>query len=245
MFSAAPISSTPEQSLFWAFVSLILRFPIGIVIDRIITMSSFLSPKTKKDKWNFSLVLWRSSQLYVCSFAYTLLSLSTGTQTAWRAFRQDGDNTMWSSFRVSNDEIGKARQNMSKMKSCFSIDYMQTLYIYCRLQVLKFYISLTLPDVITTYLAAFLFLVQIFCLFYSIAVSNAQNGSYILTSIIVCGLNIFLVSDIALLLMPALSDWIGRPPRLEYVFAILSTIIITSLLMAHTLHNIVYYLTVV
>jgi len=245
VFSAAPVSQNPEESLGWAFVSLILRFPIGIVTDRIINMSSFLSPKTKKDQWNFSMVLWRSSQLFVCSWAYTLLSVTTGTQTAWNAFRFDGDNTMWSSYRVSNDEVTKARKNMAQMKSCCSFDYLQAVYIYYRLHVLSFLLAFTMPDILTKWLAAFIFCLQMGCIFISVAFTNAHNASYILTSIIVCSLNIFLVADIALLLMPSLTKIIGRPARLEYLFAILSGVIIGSLLISHQLPSINYLLKVV
>lgn len=48
----------------------------AILTDRIVNMCKFLSLKT--EEWNFAMVLWRSSQLYSASFAYTLLSLMTG-----------------------------------------------------------------------------------------------------------------------------------------------------------------------
>jgi len=244
IFSAAPISGTVQQSLTWAFVSLILRLPIGIITDRIIAMATFLSPKTKRDQWNFSMVLWRSSQLFVCSFAYTLLSLINGTQTAYRARFKDGDNTMWSSFRVSSDELAKAKKKMSKARSCFSQEYFDAFYAYYRLQLLRLYLSFNMPDVITTYLAAFLFMMQFTMIFISVAVTNVRKPSYILTSIIVCSLNVFLVSDIAFLLMPSFENIIGRPARLEYVFGILSTVIIISLLINHSIHSIQYYIKV-
>ena len=239
------MSQNPEESLGWAFISLILRFPIGIVTDRIINMSSFLSPKTKKDQWNFSMVLWRSSQLFVCSWAYTFLSFVMGSQTAWSAFRFDGDNTMWSSYRVSNDEVTKARKNMANMKSCFSFDYLQAVYIYYRLHVVSFLLAFQMPDILTKWLAAFLFCLQIGCMFGSIAFFNAHNPSYILTTIIVCSLNLFLTADIALLLMPSLTKIIGRPARLEYLFGILSVIIVCSLVLSHKLPGINYLLKVV
>jgi hypothetical protein len=187
------------------------------------------------------MVLWRSSQLFVCSWAYTLLSVIIGTQSAYKAKFNDGDNTMWSSFRVSNDEIGKARKNMRNVESCFSSEYFNASYAYFRLQTLKFLISFQMPDVITTWLAAFLFMLQMSCIFVSIALTNVHQASYILTTCIVCGLNIFLVSDIAFLLVPSFAHLIGRPARLEYVFAILSSIIIISLLISHSLNGIGYY----
>ena len=51
--------------------------------DRIVNMCRFLSLKT--DDWNYSMVLWRSSQLYSCSFAYSTLSIITGTGNAFKA----------------------------------------------------------------------------------------------------------------------------------------------------------------
>ena len=51
--------------------------------DRIVNMCRFLSLKT--DDWNYSMVLWRSSQLYSCSFMYSTLSIITGTGNAFKA----------------------------------------------------------------------------------------------------------------------------------------------------------------
>ena len=206
-------------------------------------MASFLSPKTKKDQWNFSMVLWRSSQLFVCSFAYTLLSLINGTQTAYRARFKDGDNTMWSSFRVSSDEVTKLRKKLQK-STCFTKEYFEAAFAYYRIQLLRVYLSFNMPDVITTWLAMFLFMMQFVMIFISVAVQNVHKPSYILTSIIVCSLNMFLVADIAFLLFPKFSDVIGNPPRLEYLFGILSTVIIVSLIINHSIHHIGYYIKV-
>jgi len=177
----------------------------------------------------------------VCSFAYTLLSVIIGTQSAYRAKFKDGDNTMWSSFRVSSDQIGKAYKDMKKVKSCFSKEYISAVYTYYSLQFLRFRYSFLMPDVLTTYMATFLFTLQLVCIFVSVAVTNASKPSYIFTTIVVCGVNTFLVTDIAMLLMPFLGTIIGRPARLEYVFAILSAIIIISLLMNQTIHKFSYY----
>ena len=97
--------------------------------DRLVNMCRFLSIKT--DKWNYSMVLWRSSQLYSCSFAYATLSVITGTTNAFRAKfldRYDGacdfsycdcrDLTMWSSFRVSDAAYMMAWDKVSKATLC-------------------------------------------------------------------------------------------------------------------------------
>jgi hypothetical protein len=152
---------------------------------------------------------------------------------------------MWSSYRVSNDEVTKARKAMAQMKSCCSFDYLQAVYIYYRLHVLSFLLAFTMPDIVTKWLAASLFFLQIACIFVSVAFTNVRNSSYILTTIIVCSLNVFLVADIALLLMPGITKIIGRPARLEYLFAILSFVIVGSLIFSHHMPSINYILKIV
>lgn len=99
-YNEVPLSQSITRSLFWGFAALLLRAPPAIMTDRIVNMCRFLSLKT--DDWNYSMVLWRSSQLYSCSFAYSLLSIITGTGNAFKAKFFDKDLTMWSSFRVSD-----------------------------------------------------------------------------------------------------------------------------------------------
>lgn len=72
------------------------------------------------------------------------------------------------------------------------------------------------------WLAAGLLLLQFVCIAYSLGVVNYGNTPFILITIIVCGLNVSLTADIALLLSPSLSSLLGRPLRPEYGFAILS-----------------------
>lgn len=238
--SNAPMSASSNQALTWAFVSLVLRLPTGIITDRMINQARFLMPKTVQDQWNFNLVLWRSSQLYVCSFAYTLLSVISGTRAAFRAKFYDGDNTFWSSFRISDDIIAKARAKLAKIE-LFSHEYLSTLKHYLSLELQKFVNSFTQPDAVTTWLAVGLYLYQIFCIVVSITFTNKRSASYILTTLIVCGLNIFLVTDIAMLLFPGMADVLGRPVRLEYMFGILSGIVVLSLLWADTLQSTKYF----
>jgi hypothetical protein len=71
--------------------------------------------------------------------------------------------------------------------------------------------------------------------------TNKTNAAFILATIIVCGLNIFLVTDIAMLLFPALGDVLGRPVRLEYMFGILSFIVIMSLVYSDTISPVGYF----
>ena len=58
--------------------------PQALMADRLAVMCRFLSPETVD--WNYNMVLWRSSQLYSCSFAYTLLSLFSGKRASQSTF---------------------------------------------------------------------------------------------------------------------------------------------------------------
>lgn len=109
-YNEVPLSQSIERSLFWGFAAILLRAPPAMMTDRIVNMCRFLSLKT--DDWNYSMVLWRSSQLYSCSFAYTLLSIITGTGNAFKAKFFDKDLTMWSSFRVSDAAFTAVRQSI-------------------------------------------------------------------------------------------------------------------------------------
>lgn len=73
--------------------------------DHMIVITRFLSKETRD--WNYNMTLWRSSQLFACSFAYTALSVITGTVNAVRLTFFHRDLTMWSSFRVSNQVLTK------------------------------------------------------------------------------------------------------------------------------------------
>ena len=99
--------------------------------DRIVNMCRFLSLKT--DDWNYSMVLWRSSQLYSCSFAYSLLSIITGTGNAFKAKFLDRDLTMWSSFRVSDAAFTAALNKILNADSYCSLSMITYLFDYVSL----------------------------------------------------------------------------------------------------------------
>jgi hypothetical protein len=241
--SNAPLSSSAEQSLTWAFITLILRMPVGVITDRIVAMSQFLAPKTVEDKWNYNMVLWRSSQLYVCSSAYTLLSIISGTKTAFMAAFFDGDNTMWSSYRISQDQLAKARNEMKTFGACpyFNFRYHMAVYYYLRLNVQAFSVAIGMPDVLTTYFVMMIIAFQLVCIFASVQVTNKRNASMILVTVVICAFNFALTVDIALLLMPFLQNRVGRPVRLEYVFATISTALIISLICAGNIMSLDYW----
>jgi uncharacterized membrane-anchored protein len=134
---------------------------------------------------------------------------------------------------VSSDQLSKEKNKIKEALFC-SVEFFSAIYSYLKLLWLGLIAALSMPDVLTKWLAASLFLLQITCLIASICFINAENLNYLLISIIVTGLNTFLVMDIALLLMPALSNLLGRPIRPEYAFATLSIVIIVALIYNHT-----------
>lgn len=237
------MSASQNQSLTWAYISLILRLPIGVITDRIIALAKFLSPKTVDDKWNYNMVLWRSSQLYVCSFAYTALSIWVGTRTAFRAMFFDGDNTMWSSYRVSDSDINKAREKMKQFgKSwCISFEFYLAMYFYNKLQVQKIIAALSMPDVLTKYFVLFVLLYQVMCVIASVNYTNKKDAGYILVTLVICTFNFILTVDIALLLMPQFEVYVGRPVRLEYVFGFISFVLVATLVVTGQLEKFEYY----
>ena len=126
-----PLASTPGRALFWMFAALIIRYPTAVMTDHVITMTRFLSIRTKD--WNYNMTLWRSSQLYACSFAYTVLSIITGTINAVRACFLNRDLTMWASFRVSNQAFDKAWRDVVSCQSKCSWEFVAAVRTYAGL----------------------------------------------------------------------------------------------------------------
>ena len=84
-FNNPPFNNTNVQILTWAMISLILKLPLGILIDILVHMVEFIIPSTSQkhsdrrtEPWNYNKVLWRSTQLYMCSFAYSVLAIMSG-----------------------------------------------------------------------------------------------------------------------------------------------------------------------
>ena len=231
-FSEVPLSESLQRSLFWGFAALIIRTPPALLTDRLVNMCRFLSLKT--DDWNYSMVLWRSSQLYSCSFAYSLLSIFTGTKNAFKAKFMNKDLTMWSSFRVTEAVLKQARAKMSS-STCCSGAWWGAVGTYIKLVIKKFFAAFTMPDVLTKWFSLFLFLTQVTCIFVSMNITNANDTTAIFITLLVCGLNLLLCIDITVLLMPSITYLIGRPARPEYVFAFLGlTVVVAALVNGDT-----------
>jgi len=230
-FNKVPLSSSPERSLFWGFAATIIRLPPAIMTDRIVNMCRFLCLKT--DDWNYSMVLWRSSQLYACSFAYSLLSVITGTSNAFRAKFFDSDLTMWSSFRVSDAAYLTAWDKVTKA-AFFSSEFWNALLAYIKLLIKGTFALFSQPDFLTRWWSVFLFFLQGLCMFVSVNFTNSGDTTAIFVTMVVCGLNLLLVMDITVLLFPSITYIIGRPARPEYVFAFLGLTVIFSSLAAGT-----------
>mmetsp|Transcript_3692 Transcript_3692/g.5713 ORF Transcript_3692/g.5713 Transcript_3692/m.5713 type:complete len:1372 (+) Transcript_3692:182-4297(+) len=227
-YSEVPLSQSIHRSLFWGFAALLLRAPPAIMTDRIVNMCRFLSLKT--DDWNYSMVLWRSSQLYSCSFAYSTLSIITGTGNAFKAKFFDRDLTMWSSFRVSDAAFKTAWDKIARAESFCTCAFFNHLLDYFNLCLKSIIASFSMPDVLTKWWALFLFTLQITCIFVSVNITNVGDTTGIFITLVVCGFNTLLCIDITVLLFPSITLVIGRPARPEYVFAFLGCTVVLSAL---------------
>jgi hypothetical protein len=174
---SAPLAATAGQALTWSFVALALRLPPAVICDQIIAMARFLSPEVRDPtKYNFNLFLWRSSQLYSCSFAYSMLAFICGTISSVRAFFFYQDNTFWESFKNKHGKWSVAIINAFRS-----------------------------PDFLTRILAIALLLFQVACIIAAIAL-EFNNSYLTLMTVLVCLFNMMLVIDIAMLLFPVFSN---------------------------------------
>lgn len=105
--------------------------------------------------------MWRSSQLYSCSFAYTFLSVISGTLNAANAYFFGKDLTMWSSFLVKATEFEKAAKRISDQKTICSMGFFGALWAYFILSLKNFLASLTMPETLTKLFALCLFVLQV------------------------------------------------------------------------------------
>mmetsp|Transcript_14970 Transcript_14970/g.22515 ORF Transcript_14970/g.22515 Transcript_14970/m.22515 type:complete len:1308 (-) Transcript_14970:8-3931(-) len=159
VFGRIPLASSTSRSMFWMLGAVILRLPPTFMADRMSNICRFINPHTKE--WNYNMALWRSSQLYACSFAYALLSFISGTRNAIGAYSTDKDLTMWSSFRVPDSAFSEAKEKLYGHITCCSLEYMRDLRHYVVLCVRSVLASLCMPDVLTKWYASALLLFQV------------------------------------------------------------------------------------
>ena len=81
---------------------------------------------------------------------------------------------------------------MRNSKSCVSREYISNLLELWSLYLQSFLLNLTKPDYVTRYYAAMLLVLNFACIIISLNITNAKDFNFTLTTIIVCGLNIFL-----------------------------------------------------
>lgn len=107
------------------------------------------------------MVMWRSSQLYSCSFAYTLLSVLSGTANSFNAYLFGKDLTMWSSFLVKATEFEKAARRITEQESVCSFEFFSAIWAYFVLTIKNALASLTMPETLTKLFALSLFILQV------------------------------------------------------------------------------------
>lgn len=236
------------MSFFYILMVILFRHQ-ALMSDSMIRILRHVNPLTTK--WNFIMVLWRSSQLYSCSFAYTFLSFLsgttrkkdkgvrdshniistiyscyvfpirhlreqklcsfslficptssltltvlvflclTGTRSAYNAKFHDADLTMWSSFRVSNSQMESAWMDVVSSPGGYCGEAMSRYLVLVGKSIRG---ELGKPDVLTRWFAVGVFLLQFVCILVSCNAVNSDDTTLIFVTMLVCGLNIFLVS---------------------------------------------------
>ena len=90
-----PLATNTPRFLTYCFMGVFLYLPPAIITDRLVNMVRLLSPKTVVDRWDFSMVLFRSLQVYSVSAGYTVVAVIVGTVSAFKLFFKAVDNSHW------------------------------------------------------------------------------------------------------------------------------------------------------
>lgn len=220
-----PFGETFQRSLFWAFTSIVMSFGTALFYDCLIRIARATSKHS--NEVNLYMCLYRVTQLYACSFAYSVLSTIAGSYSAFKAWHYDMDLSMWTSFRVSNSEFDKITGAM-KGVSVFSLAYWSHVKDYILLYIKSILAGLTMPTTMTKWYTSLAFVLQLACMLTSTVYVNTDNAWAKLVVLANCSLNILMLIDVTVLLQPKLKNLLGYPIRSEYVFGYLGIIIIVS-----------------
>jgi hypothetical protein len=225
-FGILPIGRNQTQGLFWAWVSLFISFPTGLVQDAMVRMVRTTAPDTRGMHFNHS--LWRGTQLYANSFMYTFLATIAGSYSAFKAWVWDYDLSMWSSFRVNQSEYDKLNQSVTDV-SCCSPEYFAYLGKYTKLYCSSCLAALTMPTVMTKWYVTAVFILQIVCFCVSTFIVN--RGDFIILAMVALMslLNIMMTVEAVLLLQPpGIKLPCNLPIRTEYLFGLVGVGILVS-----------------
>lgn len=222
-YGTLPMTRNDTRALFWGWVSIFFALPTGIFHDSLIKIARHTAPATAN--FNYHRSLWRGSQLYACSFMFTLLATIAGTFSAYKAWRYDLDLSMWSSFRVGANELKKLFDKVKKAPLC-SVAFFSALYAYLSLYFQSCLATLTMPTEMTRFYVTFVFCLQFVCAFVSTFITNVDKSINLVVLLFVTGLNVLMTINAAILLQPKLGACLGFPVRAEYVFAYIGIFII-------------------
>lgn len=201
-YNYVPLAQTPLQTQFYAYVALIVVIPPTIMMDSVIYYVSFLNTKgLGGSKINFRIENLRTSQLFACSFGYTVLAFIHGTFSSIVGHFFDRDNTR---LALSN------KQSHLKLKT-LSLGSKIKHFIY------NAWRGLNSPDTVTRIWVGFLLLYQIACIIggymptQNIRIYNntALNADVTVLTLSFCVCNLFLIKDIALAFFPWLDSQVS------------------------------------
>lgn len=141
---------------------------------------------------------------------------------------------------VKSNAFGDVTRRMSDAP-LLSYEMVVTVCKYCWL-LLQYCWSVWLrPTFVTTVYSLMLLGLQVVCIMVSLTETHRDDVDAIYVTLVVCGLNILLVIEIATLLLPMTGKVSTRP---EYMFAVVGAALIVSALVKHDISwdDIVQYL---
>jgi hypothetical protein len=224
-FGRLPLGQAADQGLFWAWVSLFIALPTGLVHDSLIHITRTVAPDTRE--MNFTRCLWRGTQLYANSFMYTFLATIAGSYSAFKAWAWDYDLSMWSSFRVNQSEYDELNQSVTDV-SCCTPSYFLYMGKYIKLYARGVLAALTMPTTMTKWYVTAVFLLQIACIIVSTVVVNRHRLIVLIVVALMCALNMMMSVEAVMLLQPKVTVPMTFPIRTEYLFTLLGVGIIIS-----------------
>ena len=225
IFSKLPLASFTQMIGFWGLTSVVVSLLTGIKLSYVVDMVKYIAPQNKDI--NYSVRLWRLTQVYSISFMYTLMSVIAGLYSAYKAYFLDYDLSMWSSFRAPTSALVEVKKKM-KEATLFSGKWCGLMATYLSLSSEKIAADLTAPTTMTKWYITVMFLFQLFSISYSTFSSNFNDVGKVVIVLFICGLNLLMMTDAVMLLQPSLSLF-GYPPKTEYIYGLIGIFLIVQL----------------
>jgi len=235
-----PLGATPQQSLSWGLIIILLILPPAIISDQMIKMHKFMNPNSISNTWNMNLIFWRSLQYDFSSTYAIIISFCQGSLAAFQARFLDADTTIWNTNRLSNAKNHQHLLKFRKTSSVLSTEYWSALFQLYGSYTRDCCTSLSSPIHGIGYYAMTVVAFNAICFVASVGVTNTDDFNTSIATLCVCAFNIFVCIEMVLLIAPNLTLVIPVPMRMDYSLSVLSIFILITLLLDNKLAGLDY-----